>query len=315
MKTEFTSTRLNNSQCAIDIDDVLTLIKPILEEKWLLIHYGKSIDHPAESCQDLFEHDTLLPSGKYWLKGSGGTRFEAYCDMQGSNCDGLGGWMRLYKLDLIGTDSNFHSCPNTEFEKYTLSNNQEVCRRSGNVNVCKSATFSTNGQSYNKVCGRATGYQKGTTDSFHRAGGAQNKLVDDNYVDGISITEGNNPRNHIFTFVCGCSESSSCWGPSRCPCQTGENPQIPKFIGHDDFYCESGSYWHPGWAVWYNEPLWDGQACNWKEAPCCSVTANIPWFYKQLAHPTTHSIEARVCTDEYTNGEDVAFSQMEFYIK
>ena len=40
--------------------------------------------------------------------------------------------------------------------------------------------FSTNGVSYQHVCGRARGYQKGSTDAFR----------DSYYVDGLSITHG-----------------------------------------------------------------------------------------------------------------------------
>ncbi len=315
MKTEFTSMRLNKSQCTIDVDDVINVITPVLQEKWLLIHYGKSADHPAKSCKDLFEHDTLLPSGTYWIQGTGGTPVQLYCDMEGDNCDGTGGWLRLYKLDLKQSDAEFHVCPDP-FEQYAgLGSDNVLCRRKGNVLGCRSATFSVNDQSYSQVCGKATGYQKGTTDAFYRVSGdALQKTVEDNYVDGISVTHGS-PRTHIFTFACGCSESGACWVPSRCPCETDGNPNVPKFIGHDDFYCESASYWHPAWGTWYNEPLWDAKECLWKEAPCCSVTSNIPWFLKELSHPTSNSVEVRVCTDEYTNGEDVGFSQLELYVK
>ena len=316
MKAEFAATRYNQTECNIDVSDVLASVTPIIEKKWLYLYYGRSTDHPAESCLDLFNHDPLIPSGKYWIKGSGGSRVEVYCDMDGSNCDGMGGWMRIYKLDFESSDSTFHDCPNSEFETYSgLGNDKMLCRRKGTVNVCKSAYFGVNGQSYSKVCGKAKGYQKGTTDAFYRGGGAQNQVVDGNYVDGISFTHGNNPRKHIFTLASGCSESGSCWALSRCPCQTGENPPVPNFIGHDDFYCEAASYWHPSWGVWYNEPIWDAEGCVWKETPCCSVTSKIPWFYKKLPQPTTHSVEARVCTDEPSNGEDVGFSQLEIYVK
>ena len=316
VKTEFPSTRNNSGSCSIDVTDVLASVTPILQEKWMYIYYGKSASHPAKSCLDIFQHDPLTPSGMYWIKGFNGVPTQVYCEMEGSNnCDGAGGWMRVYKLDLESSNTDFHNCPSADFEKYDgLGSNKNLCRRVSTAAVCRSAYFSVNDVSYSKVCGKAKGYQKGTTDAFYRGGGAHSKNVDDNYVDGISITHGN-PRTHIFTLACGCSESGYCWIYSRCPCQSGQNPPVPKFIGHDDFYCEAASYWHPSWGTWYTEPVWDAKNCDWKEAPCCSVTDNIPWFYKTLSNPTSDSIEVRVCTDETTDGEDVGVSQLELYVK
>ena len=57
---------------------------------------------------------------------------------------------------------------------------------------------------------------------------------------------------------------------SECPCQKGATSVFPNFLGYNDFYCESGLYWHPGGATLYTEPLWDGKNCDWKEAPCCT---------------------------------------------
>ena len=69
--------------------------------------------------------------------------------------------------------------------------------------TCSSALFSTNGTSYQRVCGRARGYQKGRSLAFYgyshdgyridHAGG---------YADGILITYGS-PHNHIWSYVNG----------------------------------------------------------------------------------------------------------------
>ena len=55
---------------------------------------------------------------------------------------------------------------------------------------------------YQRVCGRARGYQKGTPDGF-RSGS-----VNDIYVDGLSITHGS-PRQHIWTYVAGHTDRDS----------------------------------------------------------------------------------------------------------
>ena len=119
---------------------------------------------------------------------------------------------------------------------------------------------------------------------------------------------------NTFTYASGCSESGSCWSSSECPCQTGATSVFPKFLGYNDFYCESGSYWHPGGRTLYTEPLWDGKNCDWKEAPCCT-SSRLPWFYQALPTATSHNIEFRVCSAGNKNDEDITFDQVEFYIK
>ena len=86
------------------------------------------------------------------------------------------------------------------------------------------------------------------------------------------------------------------------------------FLGYNDFYCESGLYWHPGGGTLYTEPLWDGKNCEWKEVPCCT-SSRLPWFYQALPTATSHNIEFRVCSAGDKNNEDVAFDQVEFYVK
>jgi len=65
--------------------------------------------------------------------------------------------------------------------------------------TCSSASFSTNGISYQRVCGRARGYQKGNSLAFY--GTDPYKAIDEDYIDGLSITYGSNPRQHIWTFA------------------------------------------------------------------------------------------------------------------
>jgi len=54
--------------------------------------------------------------------------------------------------------------------------------------VCSSASFSTNGRSYQRVCGRARGYQKGDTLTFYASASFLNKIIDQDCVSGLSIT-------------------------------------------------------------------------------------------------------------------------------
>ena len=60
---------------------------------------------------------------------------------------------------------------------------------------CYSAFFPTNGVSYQYVCGRTRGYQKGATDGLHIH--THTESIDTYYVKGLSITHGN-PCQHIY---------------------------------------------------------------------------------------------------------------------
>lgn len=61
---------------------------------------------------------------------------------------------------------------------------------------CLSTSFSI-GRSYNKVCGRITGYQYGPTTAFY---GSSNN-IDSRYINGVSLTYGSSPRRHIWSFA------------------------------------------------------------------------------------------------------------------
>ena len=84
---------------------------------------------------------------------------------------------------------------------------------------------------YGQVCGRITGYQIGSPDTF--IGGS----IDSHYMDGISVTHGS-PRQHIWSFVGGINERIL---GSACPRVTGSTSgtRIPLFVGQS-YFCESG---------------------------------------------------------------------------
>ena len=84
--------------------------------------------------------------------------------------------------------------------------------------------------SYNRVCGRVRGYQKGSPDGF-RGGNI------DGYVDGLSITHGN-PCQHIWTYAIGHSDQGGVF--NKCPCAAVSGISPPSFVG-SNYYCESGA--------------------------------------------------------------------------
>ena len=75
----------------------------------------------------------------------------------------------------------------------------------------------------------------------------------------------------------------------------------------NNWYCESGN---PNEnlgtnGVLSNDPLWDGVNC---EGACCSDGKSPPWFSVDLPAPTTDYIEALICANEHSGGEDVFIS-------
>ena len=231
--------------------------------------------------------------------------------MNGTHCDGKGGWTRVAYLNM--TESNA-TCPLglTQHNYYNI--NHGVCGRpnSSTSAGCSSTIFSTLGINYYKVCGQLRGYQYGSPNAFQPL----NVGVDNHYVDGVSITYGQNPRTHIWTYACGLREDKL--DNSNCPCNTGytnSNKVFSSFVGNH-YYCESGL--DPGkiWTsvLYANDPLWDGENCDSSEAPCCS-NSKLPWFYRLLDDITQDDIELRVCSDDGPLEEGTPLDIIELYVR
>ncbi len=139
--------------------------------------------------------------------------------------------------------------------------------------------------------------------------------IDDGYVDGVSLTHGQSPRQHIWTFVSALDETRS--NTEVCPCtrpDLGYYGFVPPFIGQD-YFCETGSRQRFIFdtTLYADDPLWDGQGCG-GTSTCCEFN-NPPWFCKQLPQPTTDDIELRLCSDEDINNEDTPIELVEMYVR
>ena len=98
-------------------------------------------------------------SGYYWIKTD--KEYRVYCDME-MTCGGItGGWMRIANIDTTQGDD----CP-SGWSKITQP--RPLCRGSGDAAGCYSAYFSNNKAEYNSICRKLRGYQKGTSDGFHK---------------------------------------------------------------------------------------------------------------------------------------------------
>ena len=222
-----------------------------------------------------------------------------------STCAGVeGGWRRIVNINVSAGDD----CPG-EWKNATQSN-VSFCRvASDGHQTSSSANFSTNGVSYQRVCGRARGYQKGDTVAFY--GSSFGKTIENDYVSGLSITYSNNPRKHVWTFAVGISENHNT--QDNCPCTQYPCRAPPSFVGNN-YYCESATIDYGVSGVYYfNDILWDGAGCVVGNM-CCGNTTQ-PWFYRQLNQTTQDDIEARMCAFDQFSSSSTLIDLLELYIQ
>ena len=260
------------------------------------------------SCSEVLENIPNAASGYYNISQSNGSIVSVYCDMEGSNCDSNGGWMRIGNINMTEPGA---TCPQGLYN-YTYGG-KTLCDKSQGLGYgCSATFFSAIGLNYTKVCGQARGYQFGSTDGVYPnyEGGSDN--IDGAYVDGLSITRGRNPRQHIWTYAVGYSPDDT--STSSCPCNTDTIATTLSYVAND-YYCESGatSSLVP-YIIFPDDILWDGQQCGSRESPCCS-NSTIPWFIKTLSQSVTDDIELRMCSSEGYPNEATPIDIIEIYIR
>ena len=180
---------------------------------WITSRVYCGMNYTGSSCEDIYKGfpETQNKSGYYHMKVN--NRYQwTHCNMSTitvrgdfiSTCAGVGGgWRRIANIDISAGDD----CPG-EWRKATQSG-VSFCRVASDDArfTCPSANFSTNGISYQRVCGRARGYQKGYTWGFYGTHPSYSRTIDQDYVSGLSITFSSNPRQHIWTFASGFFET------------------------------------------------------------------------------------------------------------
>ena len=243
------------------------------------------------SCQEVLSNNSSAHSGFYNIIVTNGSTVSLYCDMEGVNCDREGGWTRIGYLNMTEPDA---TCPDgLTQQEYEIGH--PLCGRIDFLLYgCDSASYSSFGLNYTKVCGQLRGYQYGHTDAFITGPNDINSY----YVDGVSITQGL-PRQHVWTYAAGYGENRY-----ECPCSNGSTATAPSFVG-SDYYCESGPL--------ATDPLWDGEQCNGLEATCCDHQA-MPWFYRELEE-SNEDIELRVCANVGRSGEEIPIDIFEVFVK
>ena len=266
----------------------------------------------ATSCLEISLLNYSAQSGNYLVRASNGSVVRPYCDMTRSCGNITGGWMRVANLDFQS-----HSCPDGFGER--TGSTIRTCSINTVPPNCPSIVFDTYGIPYTRACGKVIAFQYGSADAFgsDRRGG--NPTIDSNYVDGVSLTYGSNPRKHIWTFAAALDEfGADNDGRAICECshagRNGGSP--PAFVGQD-YFCDSGvnrRFTASDFTRFFSSsPLWDGAGCG-SNSTCCSFN-NPPWFYKELSPAATDNVEMRVCTDEVLSSEDIGISRVEVYVQ
>ena len=297
------------SQQNVSIDFVYQQLNTSINMLYQKLNKGEAVDNPATSCKDLYDiHDAS--SGYYWI-GEVGSAVRVYCNMS-LTCGNLtGGWMRVANIDMTNTSQN---CPSG----LSLTTSPiRVCDIPSTE--CVSNDFDIHGAQYSHICGRVIGYQKSINYAFH----FHPRGIDANYVSGVSLTHGQSPRQHIWTFAGALDETSGSNSVNKCPCinpNLNPTPTLPSFIGND-YFCDTAL------EILYNsvpnyqsiqvsDPLWDGEGCGPTNTCCYDPDREInpPWFMKTLSSPTSDDIEMRLCApngDLYTTPIEI----VELYVQ
>ena len=302
-------TALSNLETRIT-SNIQALLKPIKTQ--LDYHLpppptGETEDDPATSCKALYDtHEAS--SGYYWI-GEIGSAVRVYCNMSLTCGNMTGGWMRVANIDMTNTSQN---CPSG---LDLITSPRRLCDKA--VDGCASSDFNVHGAEYSHICGRIIGYQRRLTLGFLY----QSRGIDSDYVYGVSLTHGQNPREHIWTFAGSSDESSSSSG-YKCPCiNTNIGPSaVPSYIG-SDYFCDTAfsvrystvPNYH---SIQVSDPLWDGEGCGSTNTCCYDPQREVdpPWFVKTLSSPTSDDIEMRLC-HRFNGHGSTPIEEVELYVQ
>ena len=256
------------------------------------------------SCQEILHCFPSAPSGYHEIRVPNGSLVQVYCDMEGTNCGGQGGWMRVAHVNMSQSGA---SCP----QGLTQKSMSGLILCGQNAAGCQGTLFSALGLSYSRVCGQLRGYQFASPSAFGPYNFIPSYGVSEGYVDGASITYDTAVPKHIWTYA---NAKRNLIDIASCPCNSGSTAQVPPYVG-SDYYCETGNNANviATNRFFPNDPLWDGQQCDGVEAPCCTHP-NMPWFTKTLGETTTEDIQLRLCNNGGVANEDTLLQFIALYV-
>ena len=252
--------------------------------------------HTFERCDSVSVFPIPLPSGMYKIRLNNSI-MDNYCSTNiAFSCNNVPGrWRRIAYLN---TNENPVSCP-SGFEIRSDTSNPPLCRGNNSDAGCFSVIYPSNGMSYSHVCGTVRAHQQETPDGFQSHNDQilrNNQSVNQNYVDGVSLTHGTSPNiTHIWTFT-----AAIKFGTDSDRCTVCDDNK-PFYIGTNYTciaeYCSK-------WPCNFKDRIWTtGNQC---------IGNNN--FYRQLSKSTTDDIEMRVCRDQKRLDEDVLISSVEIFV-
>ncbi len=243
-----------------------------------------------ESCAAIRMLSLPFPSGMYRLMSNNSEEY-AYCSMEHS-CNGVvASWRSVVSFNI--NNSRNSQCPNGLLARESPSS----CIADFDGVGCTSVTYPING-SYSCVLGKIHGYQLGTPDGFlqYSFNRPVNATLNENYVDGVSLTHGREPRTHIWTFTAGSSDST----PVDCGICFTNTPSYIK----THYTCDVNNFCAFNTACTHNILWHDSRQC-----------VGSPIFHRQLPNMTSDDIDMRVCRDEDSGNENILFTNIEIYVQ
>ena len=239
----------------------------------IIENVGRSMFAPAHSCQAIHMFQPSFTSGYYWVRSSNGSSVHVYCDMTKSCGNITGG---LTRVAILNNENRRQLCT----DDFMTTNENTRCVRFTENPGCSNIVFPEMNIPYSHICGTVQGFWFGTPDGFT---GSQRSFsaINDNYVDGISLTYGTSSRTHIWTFI-----ADGLGSNQNCP------RQVPQYVG-SDFSC-----------------LNPDSSCTSNSSSCYSP------FFRMLQQPVTEDIELRLCRDQHRviDCEGIYLGNIEIYV-
>ena len=231
---------------------------------------GNSIFHPAPSCQAIYSFQASSTSGYYWVNSSNGSSIRVYCEMTKSCGNVTGG---LTRVALLNNENRAQVCTG---DSILVAENSRFCAQ--NIVGCSHIVFPLMSIAYTHICGTVDGTYTGTPDGFIGNARSSSTTVNDNYVDGISLTYGAIPnKTHVWTFIAD---------------EEVKNPRCPRNV--TDYV---GNH--------YSCLKWEGFCLSNPES--CSFA-----FFREFLQPVTENIELKLCRDD--SNDFIHLRNLEIYV-
>ena len=237
------------------------------------VTFGRSRFAPAHSCQVIRIFQPSSTSGYYWVRSSNGPSVHVYCDMTKPCGNVTGG---LTRVAILNNETRRHLCT----DDFSTTNENTRCVRSTEDAGCSNMVFPVMNISYSHICGIAQAFWFGFPDGFTGSKRSSTTL-NDNYVDGISLTYGTSNKTHIWTLI-----ADGVGSIQNCP------REVPEYVG-SDYSC-----------------LNEESSCTSSSSSCSSP------FFSLLQQPVTEDIELRLCRDQHRvdDNEVVYLGNLEIYV-